>query len=130
LLDPLRLADFDLQLALSGKDLDDLYPLLGVALPPSPPYELDGRLTRDIVTGDSMGKSTTWHYDDFTGKVGDSDLGGDASVTTGGARPYLRANLVSRKLDFDDLAGFVGGAPDTGNGESTNPELAALAAQR
>ncbi|MDG6347735.1 AsmA family protein [Luteimonas sp. 8-5] len=125
LLDPLRLTDFDLKLALSGKDLDDLYPLLGVALPPSPPYELDGRLTRDI-----EGKQTTWHYDDFTGRVGDSDLGGDASVTTGGARPYLRANLVSRKLDFDDLAGFVGGAPDTGDGESTNPELAALAAQR
>src|SRR5690606_8062702 len=57
LLDPLRLADFDLQLALSGQDLEDLYPLLGVALPPSPPYELDGRLTRDIITGDSVGKS-------------------------------------------------------------------------
>ena len=123
LLDPLRLADFDLKLALSGKNLDDLYPLLGLALPPSPPYEFDGRLTRDIED-----KRTTWHYDGFTGKVGDSDLGGDASVTTGGARPYLRANLASRKLDFDDLAGFVGAAPDTG--ESTNPELAALAAQQ
>lgn len=123
LLDPLRLADFNLALALSGKDLDDLYPLLGIALPPSPPYQLDGRLTREI-----EGKLTTWHYDDFSGKVGDSDLAGDASVATGGARPYLRANLVSRKLDFDDLAGFVGGAPDTG--ESTNPELAELAARR
>jgi uncharacterized protein involved in outer membrane biogenesis len=94
-------------------------------LPPTPPYALDGRLTRDI-----DGKRTTWHYDRFSGKVGDSDLAGSASVTTGGARPYLRGDLVSRKLDFDDLAGFVGGAPDTGGGESTNPELAALAAQR
>jgi uncharacterized protein involved in outer membrane biogenesis len=125
LLDPLRLRDFDLKLALAGKDLADLYPLLGVALPPTPPYSLDGRLTRD-----ARDKRTTWHYDDFSGKVGDSDLAGDASVTTGGARPYLRGNLVSRKLDFDDLAGFVGGAPDTGGGETTNPELAALAAQR
>ena len=125
LLDPLRLRDFDLALALSGKNLEDLYPLLGLALPPTPPYALDGRLTRDI-----DGKRTTWHYDRFSGKVGDSDLAGSASVTTGGARPYLRGDLVSRKLDFDDLAGFVGGAPDTGGGESTNPELAALAAQR
>ncbi len=125
LLDPLRMRDFDLKLALSGKNLEDLYPLLGLALPPTPPYSLDGRLTRDI-----DGKRTTWHYDRFTGKVGDSDLAGSASVTTGGARPYLRGDLVSRKLDFDDLAGFVGGAPDTGGGESTNPELAALAAQR
>ncbi|MGN6112871.1 MAG: AsmA family protein [Luteimonas sp.] len=125
LLDPLRLADFDLQLALSGQNLEDLYPLLGLALPPTPPYSLDGRLTRDI-----KGDRTTWHYDRFNGKVGDSDLAGSASVTTGGPRPYLRGDLVSRKLDFDDLAGFVGGAPDTGGGESTNPELAALAAQR
>jgi uncharacterized protein involved in outer membrane biogenesis len=124
LLDPLRLADFNLQLALTGRNLEDLYPLLGLALPPSPPYALDGRLTRDIA-----GKRTTWHYDRFTGKVGDSDLAGNASVTTGGARPYLRGDLVSRRLDFDDLAGFVGAAPDTGGGETTNPELAALAAQ-
>jgi uncharacterized protein involved in outer membrane biogenesis len=125
LLDPLRLRDFDLQLALRGKNLEDLYPLLGLALPPTPPYTLDGRLTRDI-----EGKRTTWHYDRFKGKVGDSDLGGSASVTTGGTRPYLRADLVSRQLDFDDLAGLVGGAPDAGGGESTNPELAALAARR
>src|SRR5690606_6805225 len=38
LLDPLRFRDFDLQLALSGEDLADLYPLLGIALPPTPPY--------------------------------------------------------------------------------------------
>jgi uncharacterized protein involved in outer membrane biogenesis len=125
LVDPLRMRDFDLKLALSGKNLEDLYPLLGLALPPTPPYSLDGRLTRDI-----DGKRTTWHYDRFDGEVGDSDLAGSASVTTGGARPYLRGDLLSRNLDFDDLAGFVGGAPDTGGGESTNPELAALAAQR
>lgn len=124
LVDPLRLRDFDLRLALSGQDLADLYPLIGVATPPTPPYALDGRLTRDIA-----GARTTWHYDDFTGKVGDSDLGGRASVETGGARPYLRADLRSRRLDFDDLGGFVGAAPQTGRGESSNPELAALAAR-
>src|SRR5690606_14463255 len=101
----------------------DLYPLLGIALPPTPPYSLDGHFTRDI-----EGKRTTWHYDGFTGAVGDSDLRGDASVTTGGARPFLRATLASKKLDFDDLAGFVGAAPDSG--ETTNPELAAQAQQQ
>ena len=125
LLDPLRLRDFDLQLALSGKDLADLYPLLGIALPPTPPYALDGHFTRDI-----DGERTTWHYDGFSGTVGDSDLRGDASVTTGGARPFLRGNLVSKKLDFDDLAGFVGAAPDSGGGETTNPDLAAQAAKQ
>ena len=124
LTDPVLMRDFDLKLALAGQDMADLYPLLGIVTPNTPPYRLDGRLTREI------GKEArrTWHYDDFTGVVGDSDLSGDASVETGGARPYLRANLVSRRLDFDDLAGFVNKAPKSGKGESTNAELAARAA--
>ena len=121
LLDPFRLRDFDLRMALSGNNLEDLYPLLGIALPPSPPYALDGRFTRD---------GNTWKYDDFTGKVGDSDLSGSASVATGGARPFLRANLVSKRLDFDDLAGFIGSAPQASGNEAINPELKALAAQQ
>ena len=121
LLDPLRFRDFDLKLALRGKNLADLYPLIGVVTPDTPPFSLDGRLTRDIAA-----KRTTWHYDGFTGKVGDSDLSGDAAVTSGGARPLLQANLQSRRLDLDDLAGFLGGAPQAG--ESTNPELAPRAA--
>lgn len=124
LLDPLRLRDFDLQLALKGQNLDDLYPLLGLALPPTPPYSLDGRFSRDI-----KGQRTVWHYDRFKGRVGDSDLAGTASVETGGRRPLLRGRFVSRQLDFDDLAGFIGGAPRAGGGETTNPELAAKAAR-
>jgi uncharacterized protein involved in outer membrane biogenesis len=125
LLDPLRLRDFDLDLALSGKDMADLFPLIGIAIPQTPPYALDGRLTRDV-----KGDRTTWHYDGFTGKVGDSDLSGTASVTNGGPRPYLRATLTSKRLDFDDLAGFIGAAPQAGGHESTNPELAAQAARQ
>ena len=121
LVNPFQLRDFDLRMALSGKNLEDLYPLLGISLPPTPPYALDGRFTRD---------NDTWRYEGFTGKVGDSDLSGTAAVTTGGARPFLRADLVSKRLDFDDLAGFIGGAPQAGGDESSNPELVALASQR
>jgi uncharacterized protein involved in outer membrane biogenesis len=120
LLDPLRLRGFDLQFALRGASLDDLYPLLGIALPPTPPYRLDGRLRRE---------GTRWRYDAFKGRVGDSDLAGDASIDTGGARPFLRADLSSTLLDFDDLAGFVGGAPGAEGRESTNRELPAKAAR-
>lgn len=129
LLDPLRLRDFDLKLALSGKNLDELYPLIGLALPASPPYAFDGHLTREIAST-KAGPRVTWHYDGFTGKVGDSDLGGTLSVETGGKRPYLRATLASKRLDFDDLAGFIGAAPQAGGGETSNPELAALAASQ
>ena len=121
LLDPLRLRDFDLQLALSGANLEDLYPLTGVVTPSTPPYRLDGHFTRD---------GAVWHYDNFKGVVGDSDLAGDASVDTGRERLFLRANLVSRRLDFDDLAGFVGAAPQAGGGESANAEQRQQAARQ
>lgn len=117
----LGLSAFDLQLALSGKDLEDLYPLLGIAMPHTPPYELDGRLVRD---------DAVWRYEGFNGKVGDSDLGGTAKVTTGRERLLFEGDLHSKLLDFDDLAGFVGGAPDSGAGETGNAELEAAAAKR
>lgn len=124
LLDPLRLRDFDLKLALVGDNLGDLYPLLGIAAPDSPPYAFDGRFTREL-----KGALTVWHYDGFTGKIGDSDLSGTASLATGGKRPDLHADLVSKRLDFDDLAVFVGKAPQAQAGEATNPQLAAEAAR-
>ena len=120
LLDPFRLRDMDLQFALSGRNLADLYPLIGIAMPDTPPYAVDGRLTRD---GD------TWHYDGFAGKVGQSDLGGNAAVTVGRERPLFKADLVSKRLDLDDLAGFLGGTPDA-EGEALDPKLAAQAAKQ
>lgn len=119
--DPLRLRDFDLKFALSGQNLEHLYPLVGVAMPDTPPYALDGRLTRD---------GSTWHYDGFTGKVGQSDLGGSAAVTVGGPRLMLKANLVSKRLDFDDLAGFIGGTPDAEGDAPLDPALQAQAAKQ
>ncbi len=124
LLDPLRFRDLDLKLELAGRNLADLYPLIGVATPDTPPYNLDGHLTRDILKGNR----STWHYDKFSGKVGDSDLAGDAAVTVGGARPMFKANLLSKRLDFDDLAGFIGKAPRARGGKSSTPALAAKAA--
>ena len=113
LVGPLALRDFNLAFGLSGPNLALLYPLIGVATPDTPPYHLKGRLSR---------KGRTWHYDDFTGKVGDSDLAGDASVDPSGERPFLRADLVSRRLDFDDLAGFVGAPPQTAKGETASEQ--------
>lgn len=127
LLDPLRMRDFDLRLALSGQNMDDLFPLIGVALPPTPPYALDGRLTRQL---DSSVRST-WKYDGLVGKVGDSDLAGWAHVSAGGReKPHLRADLRSRRMDLDDLGGFIGMAPKAGAGETTNATLAARAARQ
>ena len=121
LTNPFRFQTFDMRMKLSGQDLEDLYPLLGLALPPSPPYALDGRLRRN---GD------LWRYDGFQGEVGDSDLSGDVQVDVSGARPVFTAKLLSRRLDFDDLAGFLGAPPSTGGDETANAEQKALAARR
>ena len=78
--------------------------------------QLDGRLSR---------KGDTWRYDDFKGVVGDSDMRGSAEVKLSGARPFLTAHLVSKRLDFDALAGFLGAAPPTGGGAASNADIQA-----
>ncbi|KHL54238.1 membrane protein [Xanthomonas cannabis pv. cannabis] len=120
LTNPFQFRVFDLQMALSGQDMEDLYPLTGVAMPSTPPYTLDGRLRRD---------GEVWRYEKFTGTAGDSDLSGTAEVDLRNKRPLLRADLASKRLDFDDLAGFVGAPPKTGANESANAEQKKQAAQ-
>jgi hypothetical protein len=110
----------NLQFGLSGPDMGLLFPLLGVAIPTTPPYRILGRLTRN---------GRTWHYDDFDGRLGDSDIAGDAAFTTGGKRPFLKADVHSRRLDFDDLAGFVGAPPQTGGKETASAEQKRQAAE-
>lgn len=119
LTNPFALRTFDLDFALSGQDMEDLYPLIGLAIPSTPPYRLKGRLKRN---------NDTWRYENFTGVAGDSDLGGTAQIETGRDRPFLKADLVSKRLDFDDLAGFIGAPPKTGAGETANAEQKAEAA--
>lgn len=119
LTNPFQLRVFDLELMLSGQDMEDLYPLIGVAMPSTPPYRLKGQLKRD---------NAIWRYENFTGTAGDSDLGGTAQIDVSGDRPFLKADLVSKRLDFDDLAGFIGAPPKTGAGESANAEQKAQAA--
>ncbi len=93
----------DLKLDLSGETLADLLPIIGVTLPETPPYTVHGRLVRE---------ADVWRFNDFAGKVGDSDLAGDLSVSTETEKPRLTAEISSKLLDFDDLAGLIGAPPD------------------
>ena len=103
---PFDLGRFDANLTVSGPDAADLYYLTTLTLPNTPPYRIRGRLSR---------AETLWRFDDFSGRVGDSDLSGDLEVQAGREpRPLLKATLVSRSLDMDDLFAIVGGAPDPG----------------
>jgi uncharacterized protein involved in outer membrane biogenesis len=103
----------DLNLKVSGNSLKHLHKLVGVLLPETPPYRLNGHLKR---TG------SDWAFDPFDGRVGDSDLGGAALYRKAAPRPFLKANLRSKLLDFDDLGPLVGSPPKTGAGETSSPE--------
>ncbi len=113
--------DFDVDVLLAGDDLARLYPLLGLALPETPPFEFHGRLTH---------AGGVWRYSDFIGRMGDSDVSGDVSIDINGERPALSGRVASRRLDFDDLAGMIGAAPQTAEGESASEQQRARAAQR
>lgn len=96
---PFDLGVMDATLAVSGVDLNDLYDLTGLALPNTPPYRISGRLRRN---------GSHYDYDRFAGVVGKSDLTGDLSVDFATGRPFVKAKLNSRRLDFADLGGLFG----------------------
>ncbi len=113
---PFDLGVFYATLRVSGNDLADMYYLTGLALPNSPPYRVSGQLRRE---GDE------YRVRDFAGRVGDSDIGGQITVRTSNDRPYLTADLRSRRLDWDDMAAIFGGSPDPS--ETANQEQKAIA---
>lgn len=100
--DPIKLTGVDANLNIKGHNMADLFYLTAIPLPPTPPYELNGQLTK---------KEEVWGYSGFTGKVGGSDLSGDLSYDTSGERGFLKAALVSNMLDSADLGGFIGLTP-------------------
>jgi uncharacterized protein involved in outer membrane biogenesis len=103
--DPFQWIDPDVDLTLSGPNLSEIYPLLGIPGPPTPPYKISGKLERD--PGVWKFVKTKWH-------VGDSDLSGDIIVDQRKKPEFLTAKLVSSNLAFKDLAPLVGAPPGKG----------------
>lgn len=99
---PFDLGQFTATLSLEGRDLADLYLLTGITTPNTPPYRLSGTLKRD----DSL-----FTFNDFSGRVGTSDLSGDLKVDRVSDRLRVDAELHSRLLDIDDLSAVLGGTP-------------------
>ena len=84
---------------LSGKSMEELYWIIGLAFPDTSPYRLSGRLYR------TDGK---WLFEKLSGKVGESDLAGTLQVDVGGKRPFMHGDLTSKLLNFADLGPLVG----------------------
>ncbi|HXU55838.1 MAG TPA: AsmA family protein [Casimicrobiaceae bacterium] len=101
---PARLDSVDGLLMLQGRDLSELYPIIPVPFPWTPPYRLNGRLKHG---------TALWSFDQFSGKVGDSDLAGRFNVDKSGTRLLVDADLVSQSLNYKDLGGLIGLPPAT-----------------
>jgi uncharacterized protein involved in outer membrane biogenesis len=88
---------------LSGDDFADLSKPFGIPFPSTPPYDIKGA----ILFAD--GAIT---LEDFSGRIGDSDASGTLRLDLDSEVPALSGTIISRKLDFEDLAGLLGADPD------------------
>jgi uncharacterized protein involved in outer membrane biogenesis len=100
---PAALAALDLRLKVSGASMAQLYPLTGVLLPETPPFSTEGHLRG------TLGENAShWVYDQFTGRVGSSDISGMLDYKSGKPRPLLTGAVQSKLLQFSDLGPLVG----------------------
>src|SRR5713226_9874035 len=113
LTEPLAMKGEDVTLDIQGDDMANLFPLIRLVFPSTPPYRLKGHLNH---------AGNVWSFSNFSGRVGDSDLSGEIRVDTGGERNAMKADLVSNLLDFKDLQGFIGGKPGKDKNETAQVE--------
>lgn len=118
--EPFNLGVFDTSLDIRGDDLAELYYLTGLALPNTPPYQVNGQFAR---------RGWVYTYSGVNGRFGDSDVHGHVAVETGDEIPFMSGDIYSRRLDFDDLAAVLGGGAKAGGGETASPAQAAKARQ-
>jgi uncharacterized protein involved in outer membrane biogenesis len=115
--DPAHLAALDLRLWLQGVSLEHLYPIVGVTLPATPPYATEGRLV-----GQFKADGNVFRYENFTGRVGGSDVNGSLTFVGRKPRPLLSGELVSNLLQFSDLAPIIGADSNTSKAKRGDTE--------
>lgn len=94
-----ELTGLDVTFDVQGRNLEELYKLVGVVLPSTPPYRLRGKLDKD-------GK--VWSASQIRGVLGSSDLSGNLSFDTSGEVALLTGKVQSKLLDFADLRPMIG----------------------
>ncbi len=96
---PTELDGANLSLKVRGRNLAEIFAVLGIAVPDTRTYRLTGRLTKD---------DADWKFTRLRGVFGDSDLAGSLTVTQREPRLLLTADLTTRTLDIVDVSAFVG----------------------
>jgi AsmA family protein len=101
--EPFKPGILDLHVKVAGASMAQLYPLLDVAFPETGPFSLEGHL---VGTPDAAGRN--WLFDQFRGRMGESDLSGALTYQVRSPRPVLKGSITSAFLNFDDLAPLIG----------------------
>jgi len=106
--DPRAPSGINVELALAGASLSELYPLTGILLPVTGAYKIKGQLL-----GQKIGANWNWRYQNFMGMMGASDLAGSLDYINGAPRPTLRGTVTSNQLRLDDLGPLIGAESST-----------------
>jgi uncharacterized protein involved in outer membrane biogenesis len=101
--DPADPSALDIQLVLSGASMADLYPISGLLLPETPKFDTRGRVVGRLLPG-----RLDLRYENFSGRVGDSDIAGTLAYRQQAPRASLRGEVVSQKLSLSDLGRLIG----------------------
>jgi uncharacterized protein involved in outer membrane biogenesis len=96
---PFDLRQLAIRFSITGNDLADAYYLTGLALPNTPPYRLAGTVTVDGADISAQ---------DLKGRLGHSDISGNARIQAAGKVPKLNARLTSQILNIVDVAPTLG----------------------
>jgi uncharacterized protein involved in outer membrane biogenesis len=97
------LAAMNVNLELSGPSMANLYPITTLLLPETAAYS-----TRGHLRGKFNEDGGHWVYENFTGKVGASDVSGTLNYQGGKPRPKLHGTIVSEILRLQDLGALIG----------------------
>jgi uncharacterized protein involved in outer membrane biogenesis len=95
----------DLKVGVRGRNVRDLFDLVGIAVPDTRAYRFAAHMTK---TGEE------YRFTRLTGSYGNSDLGGKLTVripADPAARLFLSADLSSRRVDIVDIGPFIGYEP-------------------
>jgi uncharacterized protein involved in outer membrane biogenesis len=89
----------DARVRIAGATLSGLHPFIHVQPAHSRPYDFEGHVRR---TGGG------YNFEKLRGRIGETDLAGDASHEVRGGRNTWRANLASASADLLDVASLAG----------------------
>ncbi len=101
--DPADPSALDIQLTLSGASMADLFPISGLLLPETPKFDTQGRVVGRLTPG-----QLSLRYENFSGRVGHSDIAGTLTYQQQAPRASLQGKVVSQQLRLADLGRLIG----------------------